>query len=138
MLWKKTLTRILLDTVTLVWWLKQDKRLGEQASLIITNPAHSLFVSSFSVFEWQLKARIKKMKYYPDLEERIRANGFSLLDYSSNDSRHIPGFTDFTWNDPFDFGLISQSIARNLAFMTSDNRILAESGALMKCIDARK
>jgi len=128
--------RILLDTVTLVWWLRHDKRLGGQSKLLLVEPRHDCFVSSFSVFEWRLKARIKKLKHYPDLEEKITANGFQLLEYDAGDSKYIPEFTGLSWNDPFDFGLVSQSLARNFTFMTSDRRILAEFSHRLRLIDA--
>lgn len=129
---------ILLDTITLVWWLKDDQRLGKQARNILTDQNNQLFVSAFSVFEWRLKASIGKLTHYDDLEAKIKDNGFLLLDYTSEDSKYIHKFTKLRWSDPFDFGLMSQAIVRELPFMTADGRILECGIDNLKTIDARK
>lgn len=129
---------ILLDTVTLVWWLKDDKRLGKKARNILTDQNNQLFVSAFSVFEWRIKASIGKLTYYEDLEDKITENGFLLLDYTSTDSKYIDKFSNLSWSDPFDFGLMSQAIVRGMPFMTADRRILTDDIDNLKTIDARK
>ncbi len=129
--------RILIDTVILVWWLKDDKHLGKKAYKLFKDPNNQLYVSAFSILEWRLKASIGKLTHYDDLENKISKNGFLLLEYSPSDSKYIHKFSKLGWSDPFDFGLMSQAIARDLPFMTADERILRSNIKNLEKINAR-
>ena len=113
----------LLDTHTLIWWLKDDKRLSKTAKSLIANIEHNIYVSSASFWEISTKHRIGKL---PDLDGVIeqllpivRKEGFQQLSITSE---HVfaAGQLDNIHRDPFDRMLAAQAMQEGLGLISRD------------------
>ena len=116
--------RLLLDTCTLLWFLRGDAELSEAAALAIEDPANEVFVSTVSIWEIAIKAGLGKIKA-PDLlesglEQKLESSGFTLLNVNY---RHAAGVFSLprVHADPFDRLLISQSHTEKLTPITKDS-----------------
>ncbi len=116
--------RLLLDTCTLLWFLRDDAELSETAAIAIEDPANEVFVSAVSIWEIAIKAGLGKIKA-PDLlesglEEKLESNGFTILTINY---RHAAGVYKLprVHSDPFDRLLISQCHAEKLTAITNDS-----------------
>jgi PIN domain nuclease of toxin-antitoxin system len=115
--------RLLLDTCTLLWFLRDDAELSESAALAIENPANDVFVSVVNIWEIAIKAGLGKIKAPHDfesgLEEKLKQNGFTIL---SVGYQHAAGVLTLprVHGDPFDRLLISQCRTEKLVAVTND------------------
>ena len=125
--------RLLLDTCTLLWFLRDDAELSEAAALAIEDPANEVFVSTVSIWEIAIKAGLEKIKA-PDLlesglEQKLESSGFTLLNVNYC---HAAGVFSLprVHADPFDRLLISQCRAEKLTPITNDSHWSAPEYAL--------
>jgi PIN domain nuclease of toxin-antitoxin system len=116
--------RLLLDTCTLLWFLRDDAELSETAAIAIEDPSNEVFVSTVSIWEIAIKAGLGKIKA-PDLlefglEQKLEISGFTLLNVNY---RHAAGVYKLprAHGDPFDRLLISQCHAEKLVAITNNS-----------------
>ncbi|MES2981663.1 MAG: type II toxin-antitoxin system VapC family toxin [Verrucomicrobiota bacterium] len=116
--------RLLLDTCTLLWFLRDDAELSETAANAIEDPANEVFVSAVSIWEIAIKAGLGKIKAQDllgsGLEQKLESNGFTILNVNY---RHAAGVYKLprVHGDPFDRLLISQCHAEKLVPITNDS-----------------
>jgi PIN domain nuclease of toxin-antitoxin system len=116
--------RLLLDTCALLWFLRDDAELSENAALAIENSANDVIVSVVSIWEIAIKAGLGKIKAPDDLErgleQKLIQNGFTLLDVNY---QHAAGELALprVHGDPFDRLLISQCRTEKLVAVTNDS-----------------
>lgn len=115
--------RLLLDTCAVLWFLRDDAELSEQAAAAIEDPTNEAIVSAVSIWEIAIKAGLGKIKA-PDgledgLEQRLQDGGFTLMDVNY---RHAAGVHALprVHADPFDRLLISQCRTEKLIAVTND------------------
>lgn len=60
--------KLLLNTHTLIWWLKNDPTLFEGAKKAISNPDNLVFISAASAWEIAIKKSLGKLDAPDDLE----------------------------------------------------------------------
>jgi hypothetical protein len=66
------LTRLLLDTHLLLWWLSGDPRLPQQVVERVQAPGAEVFVSQASLWEMAIKLPIGRLQVdLPDLERQV-------------------------------------------------------------------
>ncbi len=116
------MTRILLDTHALIWWLEGGAKLSPAAHLAIADPEGTVLVSAASAWEIAIKQQAGKFRV-PDLvknfQERIQQEGFVELPISIEHAVRagaLPG----SHKDPFDRVLIAQSQVEGAAMVTRD------------------
>jgi PIN domain nuclease of toxin-antitoxin system len=116
-------TRILLDTHALIWWLEGGAKLSPAARLAIANPEATVLVSAASAWEIAIKQQAGKFRV-PDLvkdfQGRLQKEGFTELPISIEHAVKagaLPG----SHKDPFDRVLIAQSQVENAAMITRDS-----------------
>lgn len=116
------MTKILLDTHALIWWLEGGAKLSPAARRIIADPEASVLVSSASAWEIAIKHHAGKFRV-PDLiknfEGRVQREGFVELPISIEHAvkaAALPG----SHKDPFDRVLIAQSQLEDAAIVTRD------------------
>lgn len=128
--------RFLLDTHAILWWLSDDRRLGEQARDIIENPANDIAVSVASLWEIVVKVRVGKLQ--ADISEVIRALETEAFDFLAIQPVHLQRLAELPLHhrDPFDHLLIAQSIAENATFMTEDQHASLYGVRLVRCSGA--
>ena len=71
------MTRWLLDTHLLLWWLSGDPRLTQQVVERVQAPGAEVFVSQASLWEIAIKLSIGRLQVdLPDLERQVPLQGF--------------------------------------------------------------
>jgi len=129
---------ILTDTSTLIWWMHNDKRLGKQARRLLQDGANQIVVSSISIHEYAIKARLKKLPKIDDMKSVIEKQGFFAVSFTANHAQEVFRVPKLSWKDPFDLALMAHARILQANFLTSDKKILAEAPGYIECQDARQ
>ncbi len=102
------MTRLLLDTHLVLWWLGGDRRLPPEAVERVQAPETEVFVSQASLWEMAIKCSLGRLRVeLPELERQVPSQGFRWLPIRNH---HLPAvaeletFTDH--RDPFDRQLV--------------------------------
>lgn len=121
--------QVLLDTHYLLWFLFNDPRLNKKATEIISDPDNSIYYSTASLWEIDIKHR-KHPNIFPysakdiadacldsDIENLAIFNKhiFQLNDLKTKTD-------DLNYYDPFDLMLLSQAKRSNMKLLTCDNK----------------
>jgi PIN domain nuclease of toxin-antitoxin system len=115
--------RLLLDTHSFLWFVRNDPQLSATARSLIADPANTVLVSPASYWEIAIKISIGKytlnVPYATFMHQGITATGFTVL--------HIlPAHTElltsllFHHRDPFDRLLIAQAMAERVPLVSID------------------
>lgn len=118
------MTKVLLDTHALIWWLEGGRKLSPVARRVIADREATVLVSSASAWEIAIKHEIGKFRV-PDLIKdfrgRVEREGFVELPISLEHAV-IAGTLPGKHKDPFDRVLIAQSQVEGIAIVTRDKR----------------
>ncbi len=117
------MTRYLLDTHLIYWWMTADTRLGKATKKLVAQS--EIVVSAASVWEMVLKnARGKLPLPQGSVSAQLEAQGFFMLSVLP---RHIDAARSLSCihADPFDRLLIAQAADERLSLLTRDADILA-------------
>lgn len=130
--------KYLLDTHTALWTISNPGLLGKKSRGIIEDSLNDLYVSSLSLWEISLKARLGKLiimgfeiKQIPDLLDNM---DIKILDFSGEDAI---GFIDLDrkeHKDPFELALIYLSVKYSYTLISKDKRILEAKMKGLKAI----
>jgi PIN domain nuclease of toxin-antitoxin system len=114
--------RLLLDTHIFCWWFYEPERLS-LSTLEIMRGAERVFVSSASLWEVAIKARLGKIDADPqELFHQIQINGFHELPVWSKHALVVAGLP-LHHSDPFDRLLIAQAMTEPLHLLTVDPQL---------------
>lgn len=116
------MSRLLLDTHALMWWLTDDPALSAPARAAIADPVNEPLVSTTSVWEIAIKRSLGKITAPDDLPDRIIDDGFQWLPISADHAwrvRRLP----LHHRDPFDRLLVAQALAEGLPIVTADRNL---------------
>ena len=115
------MSRSLVDTHALLWWLTDDPALSVAARDAIADPASEPFVSTASVWEIAIKRSLGKLKAPDDLPARITDEGFLWLPVSSE---HVWRVLELPphHRDPFDRLLVAQAQLERMPIISADAR----------------
>jgi PIN domain nuclease of toxin-antitoxin system len=119
-------SRLLVDTHALLWWLADDPSLSPAARDAIADPTNEPLVSAASVWEIAIKRSLGKLTAPDDLADRIADEGFASLPISA---QHAWTVRDLPMHhaDPFDRVLVAQAVVEGVPIVTTDARF-AEYG----------
>jgi PIN domain nuclease of toxin-antitoxin system len=117
-------SRLLVDTHAVLWWLADDEALTESARTVMADPQNDLLVSTASVWEAAIKRALGKLTAPDDLPDVIEEEGFVFLPVSPLHAWGV-GTLPAHHRDPFDRLLIAQAQAERLAVVTGDERFAA-------------
>ncbi len=116
--------RILLDTHILLWWLKDDRKLPDDAVNIIGNAANDIFMSTVNAWEIAIKKSLGRIQIDMDeFLESIKSSGLGVLNITVNHACQISNLPDHH-KDPFDRMLIAQSIVEPMRLLTHDDTLI--------------
>jgi len=111
---------VLLDTNTVIWWMRDDARLGIVASHVIEEAETPIYVSAMMPWESQIKRRKHHQPLLnPQHLDQLAEHGFELLPITAEDGL-VAGALPRHHEDPFDRMLVAQCMRRGLALITSD------------------
>lgn len=115
------MSRLLLDTHALLWWLTDDPALSAPAREAIADPTNEPLVSTASVWEIAIKRSLGKITAPDDLPSRITDEGLPWLPISADHAwqvRELP----LHHRDPFDRLLVAQALTERVSVVTTDPR----------------
>lgn len=114
----------LLDTHTLLWYLRDSEELSEAARRTIDN-AEEVFVSIASFWEIAIKQSQGKLRFdasMQELEDLCRERDIRILNIRPVALERIKTLPDIH-RDPFDRLLVAQALEEDLAIVTRDRII---------------
>ena len=84
------MSRVLLDTHLLLWWLKDDPRLPTSLVKDLQKDLHSVLISQASLWEMAIKVNLGRLGVdLTALEEQVQAEGFQWLAISNEHLREV-------------------------------------------------
>lgn len=111
--------RLLLDTHVYLWWLLDHPNLSKMARERII-AASEVYISSASIWEASIKARIGKLEVdVNQLVTEIANSGFLELAISTRHAAMVARLPDIH-RDPFDRILVAQALCEPLRLLTAD------------------
>lgn len=119
------MTRLLLDTHLLLWWLKDDPRLPVAVVERVQAPGAEVFVSQASLWEMAIKASIGRLQVdLPELERLVPLQGFRWLPIRNEHLLALAQLeSDGVHRDPFDRLLVCQSRVEPMLLLTVDSQL---------------
>jgi PIN domain nuclease of toxin-antitoxin system len=118
--------KLLLDTHVFLWWINNDRRLGQNTRAILKNPKSDVVFSVASAWEIAIKARLGHFRTPLDLAsflaDQIARNGFRILPVELAHAVRVRHLDDHH-RDPFDRLLVAQADTEDLILATSDPSI---------------
>ncbi len=119
------MTRLLLDTHLLLWWLNDDPRLPRTVVERVQAPEAEVFVSQASLWEMAIKVSIGRLRVdLLELERQVPLQGFHWLQVSNIHLLAVARLeTDGLHRDPFDRLLVCQSRVEPMLLLTVDSQL---------------
>ena len=114
------MSRLLVDTHALLWWLTDDPALPTTAREAISDPGNEPLVSTVIVWEIAIKRSLGKIDAPDDLPDRISDEGFAWLPISAEHAWHVRGLP-MHHRDPFDRLLVAQALVEGLTVISRDD-----------------
>jgi PIN domain nuclease of toxin-antitoxin system len=114
-------SRLLVDTHALLWWLTDDPGLSKTAREALADPANDVLVSTASVWEIAIKRTLGKLTAPDDLPDHVEAAGFDWLPIGAEHAwrvRELPPHH----RDPFDRLLVAQCLTEGMPIVSGDAR----------------
>ena len=119
------MTRLLLDTHLVLWWLSDDPRLPQPVVERVQAPQAEVFVSQASLWEMAIKVSIGRLQVdLPELERQVPLQGFRWLPIRNAHPLAVADLeTDGVHPDPFDRLLVCQSRVEPMLLLTVDGQL---------------
>lgn len=125
------MSRLLLDTHTVLWCLSDVEQLAEDTRATIVNPHNDVFVSAITGWEIAVKQAKGRLVAPDNLPVLIEQRGFTHLPLTFHHAEQA-GSLPLHHRDPFDRFLIAQAQAEGLILVTRDGLIRRYDVAIMK------
>jgi PIN domain nuclease of toxin-antitoxin system len=118
-------TRLLLDTHLVLWWLKADPRLPRAVVERVQSPNAEVFVSQASLWEMAIKCSLGRLRVnLADLEQQVPQQGFHWLPISNAHLLAVAELDhDGHHHDPFDRLLVCQSRVEPMLLLSLDSQL---------------
>ncbi len=117
---------LLLDTHTFIWWSCNPEKLPLNLLNLLKNPVNTLFFSTASTWEVQIKIGIGKLSFTEDWEKIVTReieNNFIQIVPISLEHTFVLKKLPPIHKDPFDRMLIAQVLTENFTIATNDSLI---------------
>jgi PIN domain nuclease of toxin-antitoxin system len=112
-------SRLLVDTHALLWWLADDPQLSPDARATLADGSNELLVSAASVWEIAIKRSLGKLTAPDDLVEVVADEGFAFLGVSPWHAWRVTTLPPHH-RDPFDRLLAAQALVEGVPIVTAD------------------
>ena len=113
------MSRALLDTHVLLWWLAEPEKLSKEQFEIISSKNSQILVSVASIWEIRIKESLGKIEVPSDLVTLIKEEGFEFIPISPQHADYIKELPQIH-KDPFDRIIIAQGKLEGLKVLSSD------------------
>ncbi len=119
------MTRLLLDTHLVLWWLDADPRLPQGVLERVQARDAEVFVSQVSLWEMAIKGSLGRLQVdLPELEQQVPRQGFQWLPIRNNHLLAVAELErDDEPRDPFDRLLVCQSRVEPLVLLSCDDKL---------------
>ena len=119
------MTRLLLDTHVVLWWLNGDPQLPQTVAERVQAPEAEVFVSQASLWEMAIKVSIGRLQVdLQELERQVPLQGFRWLPISNAHLLAVGNLeSDGVHRDPFDRLLVCQSRVEPMLLLTVDSQL---------------
>ena len=119
------MSRLLLDTHLVLWWLSGDARLPQSVVERVQAPEAEVFVIQASLWEMAIKLSIGRLQMdLPQLERQVPLQGFRWLPIRNAHLLAVADLeTDGVHRDPFDRLLVCQSRVEPMLLLTVDSQL---------------
>ncbi|MCP9926344.1 type II toxin-antitoxin system VapC family toxin [Cyanobium sp. CH-040] len=119
------MTRLLLDTHLLIWWLAGDPRLPDPVVQRVQDPDAEVYVSQASLWEMAIKCSLGRLRVdLPELERTLPSLGFRWLPIRNSHLLAIAELeNDGQHRDPFDRLLVCQSRVEPMLLLSVDKQL---------------
>ena len=119
------MTRLLLDTHLLLWWLNSDARLPQAVIERVQAPEAEVFISQASLWEMAINVSIGRLQVdLQELERQVHLQGFRWLPISNAHLLAVANLeSDGGHRDPFDRLLLAQAQVDGLLLLTADSQL---------------
>lgn len=112
--------RLLLDTHVLLWWLQDDRKLGQRGRALIADPGNTVSISLATPWEISVKHRIGKMvESGAAIMRELADQGIAVVDLKPRHLEILEAMP-LLHRDPFDHLIIAQALAENMVIITDD------------------
>ena len=112
--------KYLLDTHTYLWFISNDSKLSNPASLVVQDRSNDVYLSQVSIWEMSIKIGLEKLHLVTPLntliEESLRVKHIKLLPIK-NEHIFAVQHLHFHHRDPFDRLLISQALIEKMSII---------------------
>lgn len=121
---------LLLDTHTMLWWMREPGRLSGEARAAVAEPSNRVWFSAVSAWEIVIKAGLGRLEGpSPDawaqiLRAEVTRSRFLVLPVTMEHTLAV-GSLPTPHSDPFDRLLIAQAVVENLRLVSKDTRMAA-------------
>ena len=115
------MSRLLVDTHVLLWWLTDDPGLSPTARDALAEPRNEVLVSTASMWEIAIKRGLGKLSAPDDLPDHIASEGFGWLPISAEHAWRVRDLPPHH-RDPFDRLLVAQALVEELPIVSADPR----------------
>lgn len=119
---------LLLDTHVVLWWQRNDRRLGREARAAIAE-ADLVWVSAVSGWEVAIKASMGRLRLDEPFKLLLAADDFTELPMTLTHAERLQQLPPHH-GDPFDRMLVAQALAERATLVTHD-RAFEPYGARM-------
>ena len=119
------MSRLLLDTHLVLWWLNGDPRLPQPVVERVQAAEAEVFVSQASLWEMAIKVSIGRLRVdLPELERQVPLQGFRWLPIRTTHLLAVAELeSDGDHRDPFDRLLVCQSRTEPMLLLTADRQL---------------
>jgi len=111
-----------LDTHVVLWSLDESDRLTPELRRMLEDPENAIWVSSISIWEIFIKAKIGKIRIPEGLSEAIGHQDMMPLPFTAAHAKQA-SFLPMHHKDPFDRALLGQAVEEKLIFITADTTL---------------
>jgi PIN domain nuclease of toxin-antitoxin system len=128
--------RLMLDTHALLWWLRDNPRLGPQTRALIADPRNETMISIASFWEISIKLRLQKIdESGASVLREIISENFAIVEIEADHLEQVEQLPKVPkHNDPFDHLILAQAQVEGAIIITSD---IDMSRYGIPCIDCR-
>ena len=114
---------LLLDTHVLLWMHDEIEKLSKSASDALTVTENTLYISTASIWEIQVKFKSGKLRLakpvHEILDEQILVNDLEILALERQHAVNVVNLPP-AYKDPFDRMIISQAMVEDMTILTAD------------------